>query len=129
VILEIDTSSPVPPYEQIRVQLAELVTSGELPEGTRLPTIRQLAGDLGLAPGTVARAYRELESAGIVKSRVRHGTTVCRPARPSARQVRDGIAAAARSYALAIRALGMSRDEAVAALDRELAERAGTLER
>lgn len=120
MILEIDTAGAVPPYEQIRAQLTELAASGELPEGARLPTIRQLAGDLGLAPGTVARAYRELEAAGVVTSRVRHGTTIARQPKPTAREVRDRIASAARSYALAVRALGLDRDAAIAALDREL---------
>lgn len=118
--LEIDSGGAVPPYEQIRAQIAELAASGDLAEGSRLPTIRQLAGDLGLAPGTVARAYRELESAGVVVSRVRHGTTIARQRKPSAKQARDGLASAARAYAVAVRSLGMGRDEAVAALDRQL---------
>ena len=76
MILEVDPSGAVPPYEQIRAQLSGLITSGALPPGTRLPTIRQLAGDLGLAPGTVGRAYHELEQAALVTSRGRHGTRV-----------------------------------------------------
>ena len=74
--LQVDTSSPVPPYEQIRAQLQTMVTSGALPEGTRLPPIRQLAGDLGLATNTVGRAYHELEREGLVEARGRHGTIV-----------------------------------------------------
>lgn len=120
VILEVDTTSAVPPYEQIRVQIVELAAVGELREGTRLPPIRQLASDLGLAPGTVARAYRELEGEGVVVSRVRHGTTIARRAKPSAKQARDGLAAAARAYAVAIRALGIGREDAIAALDKQL---------
>ena len=69
VILDVDPQSAVPPYEQLRAQVTGLVTTGGLPPGTRLPSIRQLAGDLGLAPGTVARAYRELEAAGVVATR------------------------------------------------------------
>src|SRR5690606_11229934 len=60
VILDVDTTSAVPPYEQMRAQITALITTGALAVGDRLPSIRQLAGDLGLAPGTVARAYREL---------------------------------------------------------------------
>lgn len=120
MILEVDSAGVVPPFEQIRAQIAGLAAAGELPEGTRLPAIRQLAGDLGLAPGTVARAYRELESAGVVVSRVRHGTTIARQSKPTAKQARDGLAAAARAYAVAVRSLGLGRDEAVAALDRQL---------
>jgi GntR family transcriptional regulator len=76
MILEVDPSSAVPPYEQIRARLTGLITSGALIPGTRLPTIRQLAGDLGVAPGTVGRAYHELEQSGLVTSRGRHGTRV-----------------------------------------------------
>lgn len=119
MILEIDTASPVPPYEQIRAQLAASIESGELAEGARLPAIRQLAGDLGLAPGTVARAYRELETSGLVISRVRHGTTVAARARPTAAQSRARLAEAARVYAAAARTLGLTRDQAIAAFDRQ----------
>lgn len=76
VQISVDMSSPVPPFEQVRSQLASLITSGELPADTRLPTVRDLAADLGLAVGTVARAYRELESIGLVASRRRTGTVV-----------------------------------------------------
>jgi len=122
MIIEVDPASPVPPYEQIRAQIADLATSAALPVGTKLPTIRQLAADLGLAPGTVARAYRELETAGVVVSRVRHGTTIA-PATPTAKaEARSRISDAARAYAVATRTLGLSRDEAIAAFDRQAAD-------
>ena len=60
----------VPPYEQLRQGVTALVLGGAVAPGARLPSIRQLAGDLGLAGGTVARAYRELEADGIVTTRV-----------------------------------------------------------
>jgi GntR family transcriptional regulator len=122
MILEVDATGPVPPYEQIRAQIAQLVASGALPTGTRLPTIRQLAGDLGLAPGTVARAYRELETAGIVTSRVRHGTTIAKQPKPTRRETSSRLAAAARTYALAVAALDVTRDDAVTELDRQLGD-------
>ena len=65
-MIAIDGTSPVPPYEQIRSQLATQIGDGTLPAGTRLPTVRRLAGDLGLAVNTVARAYKELETAGLI---------------------------------------------------------------
>ncbi|MFW6598760.1 GntR family transcriptional regulator [Propionibacteriaceae bacterium Y2011] len=68
-----------PPYEQLRTQLINQITSGELPPGTRLPPVRRLADDLGLAPNTVARTYRELEAAGFVRTRGRNGTVVSSP--------------------------------------------------
>ena len=74
--LTVDTSDPTPPYEQLRRQLAALIQAAALSPGDRLPPLRQLAADLGLAVGTVARAYRELESAGRVSSRRGGGTRV-----------------------------------------------------
>ena len=85
MILEVDSRSPVPPYEQLRQHVTALVLGGGLAPGDRLPSIRQLANDLGLAGGTVARAYRELESDGVVTTHGRHGTVVeGLPRRPGA---------------------------------------------
>lgn len=74
--IEVDLGSGVPPYEQIRLQVLAHVSAGRLGPGDRLPTIRTLAADLGVAPGTVQRAYRELEGAGVVRTRRRTGTVV-----------------------------------------------------
>ncbi len=75
-MIVLDPKSPVPPTEQIRSQLAALIRAGELASDTRLPTVRQLAGDLGVANGTVARAYRELEASGLVRTGRAAGTRV-----------------------------------------------------
>lgn len=74
--LEVDLVAGVPPYEQIRSQVLAHVAAGRLRAGDRLPTIRALATDLGVAAGTVGRAYRELEAAGVVQTRRRTGTVV-----------------------------------------------------
>jgi len=76
VRLVVSMEDPTPPYEQLRRQLAALIGDGSLHAGDRLPALRQLAGDLGLAVGTVARTYRELESAGLVASRRGGGTRI-----------------------------------------------------
>ncbi|MGP9651085.1 GntR family transcriptional regulator [Glutamicibacter sp. AOP38-B1-38] len=72
----VDLDAAVPPYEQIRTQISSLISLGELPAGSKLPTVRALATDLGVASGTVARAYKELEAIGLVSSRRRAGTVV-----------------------------------------------------
>lgn len=77
--LQVDLASPVPVYEQIRSQVAALVAVGGLHPGDRLPASRDLARDLGIAVGTVQRAYRELEASGVVTSRRRVGTVVAEP--------------------------------------------------
>lgn len=74
--IRVDLAAPTPVYEQIRSQLAALVAVGALRPGERLPASRDLARDLGVAVGTVQRAYRELEAAGVVHSRRRTGTVV-----------------------------------------------------
>ena len=82
--IRLDATSKKPLYQQINGQIIGLIASGELPVHYRLPPIRQLAGDLGLAANTVARAYRELEVDGFVRSRGRRGTVVIRTAQSAA---------------------------------------------
>lgn len=77
--LRVDLTSPVPVYEQIRSQVSALVAVGGLRPGDRLPASRDLARDLGIAVGTVQRAYRELEAGGVVTSRRRVGTVIAGP--------------------------------------------------
>lgn len=120
MIIDVDQSSPVPAFEQVRAQLSEMIAAGALPAGYRLPSIRQLAADLGLAPGTVARVYRELEGEGLVRSRVRHGTVVAEAARLPGRELRAQLHEAARSYAVHARRLGAADGEALAAVREEL---------
>src|SRR4051795_7802612 len=76
---DLDTSSATPPYEQVRERIATRARDGALAPGTRLPTVRQLATDLGLAANTVARAYRELEADGVLATYGRRGTFVRSP--------------------------------------------------
>lgn len=108
-MIAVDPGLPDPPYEQVRRQFADQIRSGRLVVGTRLPTVRQLAADLGLAVNTVARAYRELEEAGLVETRGRAGTVVA----SSGDAVRAEAAAAASEYAAAMARLGVPTAEAV----------------
>jgi DNA-binding transcriptional regulator YhcF (GntR family) len=114
VILRVDPASAVPPYEQIRAQVETMAATGVLPAGARLPTIRQLSKDLGLAGGTVARAYRELENDGIITTRGRHGSFVAElnGARPAAGTDRD-MAGAAQEFAVRARQLGVDPKRAI----------------
>ncbi len=75
-LLVIDHDSVVPPFEQLRTQVAAMIVTGELEPGQKLPTVRQLASDVGLAANTVARAYRELEADGVISTQGRRGTFV-----------------------------------------------------
>lgn len=103
----IDLASGAPPYEQIREQIAGLVAAGHLSPGDRLPTVRDLAADLGVAVGTVRRAYTELEAGGVVSSRPRHGTVVTAHSDES----RAAIRLAARELVRQAREAGLSDTE------------------
>ena len=116
----IDLGTGVAPYEQIRAQVVALVAAGRLAPGDRLPTIRALATDLGLAPGTVARAYRELEESGVVTTRRRAGTVVAAGVSPADVDARR----AARDLVATARASGLS-DARVLALVRDALEHPG----
>ena len=107
----IDSTSPVPPFEQLRSQIARLVAAGELAAGTKLPTVRQLGTDLGLAANTVARSYRELEADGVLVTAGRRGTFVHSDTLHEAAPAE--IAARAQDYATAARRSGLSVTEAV----------------
>jgi DNA-binding transcriptional regulator YhcF (GntR family) len=105
----LDEASGQPPYEQIRAQLAGQITGGTLVAGHRLPTVRQLAQDLGLAVNTVAKAYRELESAGLIETRGRAGTVVS----SAGDSARERLRQAAQRYAELAHELGIGADEAL----------------
>jgi GntR family transcriptional regulator len=124
VDITVDVRSAVPPYEQIRAQIATFVESGLLASGARLPTLRALAADLGVAVGTVARAYTELEAAGLVVSRRRTGTVVAERV-PGPAPVDDGVRDAAAELAARARAGGLS-EETVVALVRAALSASGT---
>ncbi|UUN24992.1 GntR family transcriptional regulator [Streptomyces sp. FIT100] len=108
-MIVIDSTSPVPPFEQLRAQLARQIQDHTLAAGTRLPTIRRLAADLGLAVNTVGRAYRELEVAGLVEARGAAGSFVS----AAGEEGRERARRAAAEYAAVIAGVGIDTDEAI----------------
>ncbi len=70
--ITIDESDQRPIYQQIVDEIKAIIAAGELPEGSSLPPVRQVASDLGVNQNTVAFAYRRLQKAGLI--RVRHGS-------------------------------------------------------
>lgn len=121
-MLRIDPASSEPPFAQLCAQITEQVGRGALRPGDRLPTVRRLAGDLAIAPNTVARAYRELEADGILEARGRAGTFVARTGAKAAPDAAGGEAGAgsgtardaADAYVRTVRALGLAPSEALA---------------
>ena len=112
--LHIDAGLPEPPDAQLREEVRRQVTSGELAAGTRLPPVRRLAEELGLAPNTVAKAYRELEHLGVIETRGRAGSFV------SGDRVGRAAREAAQEYADRVTALGVAPAEAVNLVRRAL---------
>lgn len=106
------THPDIPLFDQVRVGLLEVIGRGDLPAGTRLPTVRELAAQLALAVNTVARAYRELETAGIVETRGRRGTFVA-----SSDPTAAVMTSAAACFAAAARAVGVEKADALRYLD------------
>lgn len=117
--LTIDPSSQTPPFEQLKQQLIEQISHRRLPADTKLPAVRRLAEDLGLAPGTVARAYKELEAEGYLITRGRHGTLVAPIAATDEATQQEGERLAT-AYAGAMRTLGFSDEAILGAVRRAL---------
>jgi DNA-binding transcriptional regulator YhcF (GntR family) len=115
-VIAIDAASPTPPFEQLRAGLAEKIRGGEIAPGERLPTVRRLADDLGLAVNTVARTYRELEAEGLVETRGRNGTVVSWSPDSGTRELEQAAAA----FASRARSLGVAPQEARLLIDRAL---------
>ncbi|QLH20840.1 GntR family transcriptional regulator [Streptomyces sp. Rer75] len=111
--ITVDPDAATAPFEQIRAQIAEQARSGHLPVGYKLPTVRGFAEELGLAANTVAKAYRALESDGVIETRGRHGTFVAAAGDAAGRQAAE----AAQTYAQRARRLGLDRAAALATVE------------
>lgn len=112
----IDPAAKMPVFEQVRTQIVAQIDAGTLGAGDRLPTVRELAGTLGVAVNTVAKAFRELETSGIVETRRRHGTFVSADATASAGPLGTAHRSAAE-FARTARATGLSLPAAVAMVE------------
>lgn len=105
-----------PPYEQLRAEIARRTADGELPVGTRLPTVRALAEQTGVAVNTVARAYKELDADGVIETRGRAGSFVA-----AQDEVPAALRDAAVAYARLARRLGAADEDARRLVDESLA--------
>jgi DNA-binding transcriptional regulator YhcF (GntR family) len=117
MIASIDHGSSVAPFEQLRRQIVVAIDSGRMAPGVRLPSVRQLAADLDLAPNTVAKTIRELELAGYVETRGRNGTVVAYRAPKSESDLRRDLAIGAAAYVHVVNELGLTRGDALVALE------------
>ena len=115
--LQVDPGAAVAPFEQIRTQIAASVADGRLSPGEKLPTVRDLAVQLGVAVNTVARAYRELEAEGVIVTEGRRGSFVRRTGLAHPDSAAD-LQAAADRYAVTARRAGVSLPEALHLVER-----------
>lgn len=117
--VRIDPQDPHPPFDQLRRRLIEQIMERRLPSGTKLPSVRALAAELGLAPNTVARAYRELEAEGYLITRGRGGTTVA-PVAAVDEGTRMRASELVQEYVSGMRALGFGPETIVGEVRRAL---------
>ncbi len=115
-MISINTRDPRPIYLQIKEGLCRLILTGALPEGERLPSVRELAGQLAINPNTIQRAYREMENEGFIYSMSGKGSFVA-PLHEVDHSRRDARVAEFRSAASELLHLGMTRAELCAMLE------------
>ena len=109
-MININFRDPRPIYEQVRDSFRQLIISGVLPAGYKMPSVRELAAQLTINPNTIQRAYRELESEGYITSQPGRGSFAmeCTGAREERRaELWKTLDAAAAE----LRWLGVSREE------------------
>jgi GntR family transcriptional regulator len=109
VSVTLDMLAATPPYEQVRSQIAGHIRTGSIRPGEKLPVVRALAADLGVATNTIARASRELEAGGLVTTRRRVGTIVQAPTAPAGPELQLAAAAFVRDA----RNAGLADEEVV----------------
>ena len=126
-ILQLEVDDPAPAYVQLERRVRMAVADGTLQPGDRLPSVRQLAGKLGVALNTVGRAYAELAREGVIVAKAGGGSEVA--PRESldwsslARSRQERLRTLARQVAVRGLALGFEADEIIGAVGGELAAR------
>jgi GntR family transcriptional regulator len=111
----LDTSSGVPPYLQLVHQVRQSLLLGYLRDGDRLPTVKELAGDLAINPNTVVKAYRQLEHEGLAGGRPGQGTFITATLAPPPPAASGSLRAALEDWFRSAEEAGLS-EEAVTAL-------------
>jgi GntR family transcriptional regulator len=118
VLLTIDTQDRRPIYQQIADGIRTLIAGGQLGEGEPLPPLRQLAADLGVNLNTIAAAYRELESDGLLT--VKHGAGARVASRTAAKQTDEELRRPVRNALTQMILSGLGRGEILSIVNDEL---------
>jgi GntR family transcriptional regulator len=111
----LDASSGVPPYLQLVHQVRQSLLLGYLREGDRLPTVKELAGELAINPNTVVKAYRQLEHEGLAGGRPGQGTFITAPLAPPPPAASESLRSSLEEWFRSAQEAGLS-EEAVTAL-------------
>jgi GntR family transcriptional regulator len=117
ITFRLNTHSGVPPYLQIVQQVKQALQVGILQPDDKLPTVKEVVAQIAINPNTVAKAYRELESLGIVEGRTGSGTFIKeRPAGP-ATEVQEALSQELSIWIAGARKAGLD-EESIEALVR-----------
>lgn len=118
--ITIDRGLDEPVYEQVAGQIRLLIANGALRPAMSLPTVRQLAGDLGVNLNTIARSYRLLEGEGFLEIRKRAGVKVAAPAAKVDQSTRAKLLEEIRIPLARLRQAGVSTEDLVRIIRKEL---------
>ena len=118
--ITIDRGLEEPVYAQVAHQVRRLIASGDLGPGMTLPSVRQLAGDLGVNLNTIARAYRLLEGEGFLVIRGRSGVTVAPPAEEVEHSAQAKLMEQMRATLARLRQAGVTTDDLLEVVRREI---------
>ncbi|PZW36402.1 DNA-binding transcriptional regulator YhcF (GntR family) [Thermosporothrix hazakensis] len=120
-LLVIHHDSSVAPYEQLKEQLRRVIASGSMRAGEKLPPVRQFARDLGLAPNTVVRAYRELKEEGWIELSVgKRARVVSVPPVLPLEERQQRLSEAVRELLISTQQLGISLEELYAEIEHQV---------
>ncbi len=116
---QLDFRGHIPIYVQIVERVKKMIASAVLKPGDQLPTVRQLAADLGVNFNTIARAYRMLDEAGVISTQQGRGTYVLEPLSPenASRLRKSALEELAKSFLQEAERMGFVREEVVDVYD------------
>jgi len=116
--ITIDETDRRPLYQQVADEIKGLIAAGELPEGSSLPPVRQVAADLGVNLNTVAFAYRRLQKEGFIK--IKHGSGALVTSRITGRKADEQVQAHLRAALTDLVLAGLTRAEVSALVNEAL---------
>ena len=120
-MLSINYRDPRPIYEQVRDSLRQLILSGAMEPGEKLPSVRTLASSLAINPNTIQRAYRELEQLGLIYTVAGKGAFVAEDSAAKGKrkqEILDTVSAGLRE----LKMLGAEKEELIALISRVYGE-------